>query len=76
MPGPIVYPLCKIIVDSGVSYSVVAAFSTSLMMVGVLTFPVEAAYFGKKLALVRNGTSLLVAWLIAGVFSLVSGVLL
>jgi uncharacterized membrane protein YraQ (UPF0718 family) len=76
MPGPIVYPLCAILVDQGVSYSVVAAFSVSLMMVGVVTFPVESAYFGKKMALLRNMTSLLIALAIAFVFSLVSGKLI
>ncbi|MCK5808548.1 permease [bacterium] len=73
MPGPIVYPLCEILVDNGVSYSVVAAFSSSLMLVGVITFPVEKAYFGTKVALFRNLISFLIALIIAFVFSLVSG---
>jgi len=73
MPGPIVYPLCGILIGKGVSYSVIAAFSSSLMMVGVLTFPVEQAYFGKKCALLRNSISLVMALIIALVFSLISG---
>lgn len=73
MPGPIVYPLCSILVDNGVSYSVIAAFSTSLMMVGIMTFPVESAYFGKKFAVLRNAISIIISFLVALVFSLVGG---
>ncbi len=73
MPGPVVYPLCKILLSQGVSYSVIAAFSTSLMMVGVVTFPVESAYFGKKFAFLRNAISLIMAFIVAIVFAFVSG---
>ncbi len=73
MPGPIVYPLCKMLVEKGVSYSVIAAFSSSLMMVGVLTFPIEKAYFGKKFAILRNLISLVMALIIALIFSFVEG---
>ncbi|MCK5824035.1 MAG: hypothetical protein KAG96_01355 [Ichthyobacteriaceae bacterium] len=76
MPGPISYPLCGILLNKGVSYSVIAAFSSSLMLVGVLTFPVEKAYFGKKFALLRNALSFVIALIIALVFSLVSGTLI
>jgi uncharacterized membrane protein YraQ (UPF0718 family) len=75
MPGPIVYPLCGILLEQGVTYSVIAAFSTSMMMVGVLTFPLEKSYFGTKFALLRNGVSLLIALVIALIFSIVKGVL-
>ena len=70
MPGPIVYPLCALLVDNGVSYTIIAAFSTSLMMVGIMTFPVESEYFGKKFAILRNLTSIIIAFIIAIVFSL------
>lgn len=73
MPGPIVYPICAILIDNGVSYSVVAGFSTSLMMVGIMTFPVESTYFGKKFAILRNAISIIISFIIALVFSLASG---
>ena len=76
MPGPIVYPLCKILLDKGVSYTVIAAFSASLMMVGIFTFPIEKTYFGTKFAIIRNIASLFTALIIALVFSIVSGKLL
>ncbi|MEA1987466.1 MAG: hypothetical protein U9N76_08265 [Candidatus Marinimicrobia bacterium] len=73
MPGPIAYPLCGILVQQGVAYSVVAGFSSSLMSVGVITFPMEKAYFGSKFAVLRNLISFVIALIIALVFSLVSG---
>lgn len=76
MPGPIVYPICGILVSKGVSYGVIASFSSSLMMVGVMTFPIERAYFGFKFALLRNIISLFIALAIAVVFSFVEGRLL
>ncbi len=72
MPGPIAYPLCGILVQQGVAYSVIAGFSSSLMSVGVITFPMEKAYFGSKFAVLRNLISFVIALIIALVFSLVS----
>ena len=76
MPGPISYPLCRILLDEGFAYSVIVAFSSSLMLVGVLSFPIEKAYFGKKFAILRNVISFIIVLIIAFIFSLVSGSLL
>ncbi|MBN2008381.1 hypothetical protein JW960_03425 [candidate division KSB1 bacterium] len=65
MPGFIAYPLCGILVSNGAPYMLISAFSTTLMMVGILTFPVERAYLGTKVAIIRNVLSLLVALLVA-----------
>ena len=54
LPGFIAYPLAGILVKSGVSYAVIAVFITTLMMVGVLTIPIETKYFGLKITLLRN----------------------
>jgi len=71
IPGPISYPLAGILVEQGIAYSVIAAFTSSLMLVGVLTFPVEKAYFGKRFAILRNLISFFIALLIAFVFSFI-----
>jgi len=76
MPGPIVYPLCRILLDQGAAYSVIAAFSTTLMMVGILTFPMERSLFGWKFALMRNLVSYLIGLLIALFFVFAQGVLI
>jgi len=57
IPGFIAYPLAGILVQSGVSYSVIAVFITTLMMVGILTIPIEARYFGFKTTIIRNALS-------------------
>ncbi|MCD6366344.1 MAG: hypothetical protein J7L46_02270, partial [Bacteroidales bacterium] len=57
LPGFIAYPLVGILVQSGVSYSVIAVFITTLMMVGILTIPIEARYFGLKTTIIRNTLS-------------------
>ena len=65
IPGFISYPLAGVLVEQGVRLLVVAGFVTSLMMVGVVTFPVERSYFGTRLALLRNGISLFIALIIS-----------
>jgi uncharacterized membrane protein YraQ (UPF0718 family) len=54
MPGFIAFPLAGILLHKGVVYMVIAAFTTTLMMVGVLTAPIEKAYFGLKVTIIRN----------------------
>ena len=65
MPGFIAFPLCGILLKKGVAYMVLSAFSTTLMMVGILTYPLEKQYFGAKVTLLRNAVSLLIALLVA-----------
>lgn len=65
MPGFIAYPLCGILLKKGVTYMVLSAFSTTLMMVGVLTYPIEKAYFGTRVTLMRNLLSLFIAVVVA-----------
>jgi len=65
MPGFIAFPLCGILLNKGVAYTVLAAFTTTLMMVGVLTYPVEKRYFGVKVTIIRNAISLFIALIVA-----------
>lgn len=64
IPGPIAYPLAGMLAQSGVSVTVLAVFITTLMMVGILTFPVEKEYLGVRIAVLRNVLSFLGALLI------------
>jgi len=61
IPGFIAYPLCAILIDNGVAYSVIAVFITTLMMTGFLTLPVEVKFFGWKVSVIRNLVSLVAA---------------
>ncbi len=65
MPGFIAYPLANILVGRGVPYMVIAGFVTSLMLVGVVTYPLEKEYLGIKATILRNIMSFVVAALIA-----------
>ena len=71
IPGMVAYPMAGVLVKNGVSYPVIAVFITTLMMVGILTLPLEKKFFGLKLALARNALSLAGALVIGGVMSLV-----
>ena len=54
IPGLVAYPMAGMLVDNGVAYPVIAVFITTLMMVGIVTLPLEIKFFGLKLALARN----------------------
>jgi uncharacterized membrane protein YraQ (UPF0718 family) len=44
---------------------VLSAFTTTLMMVGVLTVPLEKKYFGMKVTIIRNSASFFIALIVA-----------
>jgi len=71
MPGFIAFPLAGVLLTEGVSYMVLSGFTTTLMMVGVLTFPVEKVYLGTRVTIIRN----VISFLIALVIALVTGIL-
>jgi uncharacterized membrane protein YraQ (UPF0718 family) len=66
------FPLAGALLKSGAAISAVAAFITTLTMVGMVTLPLEIKELGKKIALLRNGISLIIAIVIA----LIMGVIL
>ena len=71
IPAFIAFPLAKILLVKGVSYTVVAVFITTLIMVGVLTLPVEFKYFGKRAAIMKNFLSFfgaIIVGLLIGLF--------
>lgn len=65
MPGFIAFPLCGILLKKGVIYMVLSAFTTTLMMVGIITYPIEKAYLGTKVTIIRNIISLFIALIVA-----------
>ena len=58
IPGFVAFPLAAVLRDNGASVSVLAAFITSLLMVGVVTLPLEIRFFGRRIALLRNALTL------------------
>lgn len=73
LPGFIAFPLCGILLKKGVYYMVLSAFSTTLMMVGFLTFPLEKKFFGIKVTIIRNVISFFIALLTALITGLFFG---
>ncbi|NOZ46340.1 MAG: hypothetical protein GXO79_06120 [Chlorobi bacterium] len=71
IPGFISYPLAGILVNTGVSYSVISVFITTLKMVGILTIPLEAKFFGYKISLLRNGLAFIGALIVGAVMALI-----
>ena len=72
IPSLVAFPLTASLVESGASISVAAAFITTLTMIGFVTLPIEIKEMGKKLTLLRNGISFIIAVGIA----LIMGVIL
>ncbi|WDV46852.1 permease [Clostridiaceae bacterium M8S5] len=73
MPGFIAFPLAKVLIEAGIKYSVIASFTSSLMMVGILTFPVEKKYFGSKLTIYRNVLSVIIVIVLSIIMGLAYG---
>ena len=73
IPGFIAFPLAGILKDIGVGFAVLASFTTTLMLVGVLTYPLEKQYYGAKLAVVRNVSSYVIAIVVSIVVGLFMG---
>lgn len=69
IPGFIAFPLSSVLIKSGVAYSTIAVFITTLMMVGIITLPLEARFFGWRTSIVRNLLSLAAALLTGLVMS-------
>lgn len=68
IPGFVAFPLAAALLNNGAGVTQIAAFVSTLMMVGVVTIPMEIDTFGKKVTIIRNLT--------AFVFSLFAAVLM
>ncbi|MGM0445313.1 MAG: permease [Bacillota bacterium] len=72
IPSLVALPLAGSLIEAGASYTPVAAFITTLTMVGFVTLPVELKELGKKITVLRN----VFAFIFAIVISLIIGVLM
>ena len=73
IPGFIAFPLAKAVLDMGAGIRQVAVFISTLMMVGIVTAPMEIQFFSRKTMLLRNGLSLLFSFAVAFVLGMVVG---
>lgn len=65
VPGFVAFPLAAALLKNGAGIMQIAAFISTLMMVGVVTLPVEIKYFGKKAAAARNIAALVFSLAVA-----------
>lgn len=74
IPGFVAFPAAAALLEGGAGATQIAAFVSSLMMVGVVTLPMETKYFGRKAAVMRNllafGFSLVAALFVGWVVGL------
>lgn len=65
MPTFVAFSTADTLLKSGAGYAQVAALVSTLTLVGVMTFTLEAKYIGKKAAFVRNFIAFLFSFLVA-----------
>lgn len=74
IPGFVAFPAAAALLQAGAGATQIAAFVSTLMMVGVVTLPLEIQFFGKRTALLRNvlayGFSLIAAIFVGWVVNL------
>ncbi len=71
IPSLVSFPLAASLLESGASVMAAAAFITTLTMIGTVYLPMEMRVLGKKLALLRNGLSFVVALTISILMGLI-----
>jgi uncharacterized membrane protein YraQ (UPF0718 family) len=67
IPGFVAFPLAASLLERGAGPTQIALFISTLMMVGIVTFPLERRYFGRREALLRNGFAYVYSFLAAGI---------
>ena len=65
IPALLSFPLAASFLEGGASITAVAAFITTLTMIGMITLPIEIRELGPKMAFLRNGMSFVIAVIIA-----------
>ncbi len=75
IPGFVAFPTAAMLLEGGAGYMQIGAFISTLMMVGVVTLPVEMKYFGKKITFMRNILAFIFSFFVAGIIGWVVTIL-
>lgn len=73
VPGFVAFPTAAMLLQGGAGYMQIGAFISTLMMVGIVTAPVEMKYFGKRLTIMRNLLAFLFSFIVAYIIGKVVG---
>ncbi len=65
IPSFIAFPLAAVLKDNGAGVMQVAAFVSTLMMVGIVTIPLESKTLGMKVTLLRNSMAFVLSFVVA-----------
>lgn len=71
IPGFVAFPLAASLLNSGAGFMQIAVFISTLMMVGIVTMPVEMKYFGRKAAIMRNSMAFMFSFVVAIIIGMV-----
>jgi len=71
IPSLISFPLAASLLKRGASITLIAVFITTLTMVGIITLPLEIKAVGKRIALMRNGISFIIAIIIGIILGMI-----
>jgi len=71
IPGFVAFPLASALLKSGAGFMQIAVFISTLMMVGIVTIPVEIKYFGKKATILRNVLAFVFSFVVAIIIGVV-----
>ena len=74
IPGFIAFPTAALLLAGGAGYIQIAAFVQTLMMVGIVTLPLEIKYFDKKVAILRNAISFVLSIGLAYLMGFILGI--
>jgi uncharacterized membrane protein YraQ (UPF0718 family) len=65
IPGFVAFPTAALLLDNGAGLTQIAAFISSLMMVGVVTIPLEKKFFNTKVTILRNVSAVIFSFFVA-----------
>lgn len=65
IPSFVAFPLASVLLENGAGIMQISAFISTLMMVGLVTLPLESKTFGVKASLVRNGLAFVLSFVVA-----------
>lgn len=71
MAGFIAFPLGAVLMEQGAGIAQVAGFISALMMVGLITIPLEIKYWGKKVTIMRNVLGIVISFVVAIIIGMV-----
>lgn len=71
IPSLVAFPLAGSLLRSGATVITISTFITTLVMVGIVTAPMEIKTLGKKFTLLRNGLGFLTALIIASLMGMI-----